>query len=156
MEKTFLEQMLLISIANGASEEQEKALSEVFEVQTIPQWRMIRTWKDEPLYDCMEDIPVGWRRAFGQQMVDELDAILNKYNYADKYVVAQVKEKFGELRWYDCGIPVEASEEYNAWLTKYEELSVQTCISCGEPGIMRNDGWLSPYCNKCYGKAGKH
>jgi hypothetical protein len=112
-------------------------------------WQWIRTWDDEPLYNCLKDLPVGWVKAFGQQMVDELNAILVKYNLVDEYSIAQVKEKFGGLRWYDNFTTVSAAEEYYTWLQKYEDLSVQTCIVCGEPGTMRHTRWISPYCDIC-------
>ena len=52
-------------------------------------------------YSCtwMDDIPLGWNIAFGKQMVEELGALLEKYNYQDEYSICQIKEKFGGLSW---------------------------------------------------------
>lgn len=98
----------------------------------------------------LDDMPNGWRKAFGLQMVEELDQLLKKVNYQDKYRISQIKEKYGELRLYDNGVPMEISKEYNKLLYKYEELSRRTCIVCGEPGeIDYKQYWLMPLCNKC-------
>ena len=96
-----------------------------------------------------DDIPNGWNKAFGDKMVDELNDILVKYNFADKYTIVQIKEKFGSLRWYDNGIPKEAHDEFHAWLNKYEGFSYDTCISCGKPSTHTTTGWIVPLCDNC-------
>ena len=100
------------------------------------------TWWDE--------IPVGWAKAFGEQMCDELLEILNKADYVDEYQIVQIKEKFGGLRWYDNGVPDIVWDEYKDWLDKYEELSFKTCIFCGEPATQMTTGWILPVCDYCY------
>ena len=97
-----------------------------------------------------DDIPTGWAKAFGVQMCDELLEILKKGNCVDDYRIIQIKEKFGALRWYDNGILPSISDEYNAWLRKYEDLSEMTCIVCGEPATHTTRGWIMPVCQKCY------
>ena len=61
-------------------------------------WLQIRNvWTNEKLDDeftWLDDLPEGWRKAFGLQMVEELDQILRKANYQDKYKIAQIKEKW--------------------------------------------------------------
>ena len=99
------------------------------------------TWAD--------DIPYGWRLAFGDQMIEELDQLLRKYNFRDEYRIFQIKEKFGELRWYDDGFPQEGYEEYQDWICKYEGLSSRTCINCGKPAIGLTKGWIMPLCKDC-------
>ena len=56
-------------------------------------------------YTELDEMPKGWRLAFGDQMVEEIDQELRKYNYVDKYRITQIKEKYGSLRWYDNGSP---------------------------------------------------
>ena len=79
-------------------------------------------WTGEPLedydyeYTWADDISLGWRMAFGDQMLEELDQLLKKYNFEDKYRIVQIKEKFGGLRWYDNGFPEEGHKEYTDWL----------------------------------------
>ena len=100
-------------------------------------------------FTWMDDIPLGWNIAFGKQMVEELGALLEKYNYQDEYSICQIKEKFGGLRWYDNGFPTEGYEEYKKWLDKYEELSYKTCIDCGKPAKYFTRGWITPICEDC-------
>ena len=100
-------------------------------------------------FTWMDDIPLGWNIAFGKQMVEELGALLEKYNYQDEYSICQIKEKFGGLRWYDGGFPSEGYDEYSEWLDKYEELSFKTCIECGKPAKYFTKGWIMPICEDC-------
>lgn len=57
--------------------------------------------------------------------------------------VCQVKEKFGSLRFYINS----ASDECFKIISKYEELSTKTCEECGEPGQLRQGGWLATLCD---------
>ena len=106
---------------------------------------------DDYNYECTwaDDIPNGWRLAFGDQMIEELDQLLRKYNLRDEYCIVQIKEKFGGLRWYDDGFPEEGYEEYMDWLCKYEDLSFKTCINCGKPAIGFTKDWITPLCKEC-------
>lgn len=47
-------------------------------------------------FTWLDDLPEGWRKAFGLQMIEELDQILRKVDYQDKYQITQIKEKW---RW---------------------------------------------------------
>lgn len=117
-------------------------------VRNVFSGELISHKNGEP-YSYLDEIPKGWRIAFGEIMVDELNDILVKYNFADKYRILQIKDKFGGLRWYDSGVPEEAANDYNLWLDKYEELSYNTCIYCGEPATHMTRGWIVPLCNEC-------
>ena len=116
-------------------------------------WLQLRNfWTNEKLdneFTRLDDLPEGWRKAFGLQMVEELDQILRKANYQDKYKIAQIKEKYGVLHWYDNGVPGTIYEEYSQWMDKYEKLSKKTCIMCGKPGKLTNSGWIMPLCKDC-------
>ena len=61
-------------------------------------WLQIRNiWTSEKLdseFTWLDDLPEGWKKAFGLQMVEELDQILRKANYQDKYKITQIKEKW--------------------------------------------------------------
>ena len=100
------------------------------------------TWAD--------DIPDGWRLAFGDQMLEELSQLLKKYNIEKDYSIVQIKEKFGGLRWYDNGFSEKGSKEYFNWLHKYEKLSSYYCIKCGKKGKMREGYYIIPLCDKCF------
>ena len=97
----------------------------------------------------LDELPEGWYAAFGLQMCEELRNILIEGDYLDKYEILEIKEKWGRLTWYDCGVPDSIADKYDGWLAKYEKLSEVTCICCGEPGKMVTRGWLYPICKKC-------
>ena len=110
-------------------------------------------WTDEidPDYDYtytwLDDMPNGWRLAFGLDLVDEIYQELVKYDFVDKYRIIQIKEKWGGLRWYDNGVPHD-SKVYDI-IRKYEEMSFKTCIKCGKPATRISTGWISPFCDNC-------
>jgi hypothetical protein len=86
-------------------------------------------------------------------MINELNDLLVKYDFFDKYRITQIKEKFGGLRWYDNGVPEKMYDEYNEWLEKYEALSEVTCIHCGKAGtIDYKQYWLEPLCKEHKGE----
>lgn len=65
--------------------------------------------------------------------------------------VDQVKEKFGELRFY-TGNEIYAVSDI---VSKYEDLSHNVCELCGKAGTMRNDGWMVVLCDECIEKRRK-
>lgn len=98
---------------------------------------------EEIEYTLLDDMMPGWRKAFGEQMCEEIRNILIQYNYLNEYRITEIKEKFGMLRWYDNGSPKEVIDIIN----KYEGISAKTCILCGQPATQISKGWISPYCN---------
>ena len=71
-----------------------------------------KTWLDE--------IPRGWAIAFGEDIIREINDELVKFNFVDEYKIVQIKEKFGELRWYDDGSPRgRLSENYKVVEKKF-------------------------------------
>lgn len=92
--------------------------------------------------DAMSD---GWRKAFGIDMCEEIRIALG--DYVEKYRITQIKEKYGELRWYDFGAPEGVEEIIN----KYTKLSRKTCIICGKPATRVSIGWIMPFCDECGG-----
>jgi hypothetical protein len=65
---------------------------------------------------------------------------------APQVVVMQVKEKFGELRFY-----VDGGDEYIIGLiTMAESMSRRICEICGNKGKNRNDGWITTRCDSCH------
>ena len=93
----------------------------------------------------LDDMPEGWRIAFSEQMCDEIQKELERVNFVDEYRIVQVKEKFGGLRWYTGGVPINSKLDDIA--RKYEYLSEETCIECGRPATYRTLGWICPYCD---------
>lgn len=117
-------------------------------------------WTDEIIenYDpeCdgtyLDDMPKGWKIAFGERLCEELREALIKDNYLNDYRISQVKEKYGSLHWYDNG----ASEEVCKIIDKYEEISYHTCCICGAPATKISNGWICPYCDECFDKYHKN
>ena len=109
-------------------------------------------WSGQPLgyeFTYLDDMPEGWKHAFGLQMCEDIRRVLVKANYLYDYRVAQVKEKFGTLRFYDCGAPSSIYRELQDAIDKYEEMSARTCIRCGRPATKISLGWISPFCDEC-------
>lgn len=57
-------------------------------------------------------------------------------------VAAQVKEKFGGLRFYVNG----ANEEHYNYILFAENMSYRTCEVCGSPGKLYTQGWHTTLC----------
>ena len=97
----------------------------------------------------LDDIPVGWKIAFGEMMCEEIKQELVRCNYLNEYRILQIKEKYGGLRWYDNGTPIGCKVQ--EIIDKYSVLSENICIICGKPDVpLTNNGWLSPFCKKCF------
>jgi len=101
-----------------------------------------------PTFTELDNMPTGWRKAFGIQMCKEIKHALKKINCLKEYRIMQIKEKYGSLRWYDAGNNAEIQNIIN----KYEEISARTCINCGKPAEYISRGWISPYCENCIDK----
>lgn len=95
-------------------------------------------------YTELDAMPEGWRKAFGIQLCKELKEALGKDIV--NYRIAQIKEKYGELCWYDFG----GNDKTFDVISKYETISANTCIKCGQPGKLDFDGWILPLCEEHY------
>ena len=115
-----------------------------------------RDRNDEELKDyayswtLMDEIPRGWRIAFGELLFDELKKECERVNYLNDIRLIQIKEKGGGLRIYTNGEPEDSN--INDIIEKYSLLSENICIKCGKPDVsMVNDySWVSPYCLDCW------
>lgn len=87
---------------------------------------------------CGSWIQPGWFN-----LVVELDKQLAQLH--PDYVIDQVKEKFGGLRYYVSGVD---SELGNQLITDAESKSYQICDQCGAPGqkCVINEMWLATRC----------
>ena len=59
---------------------------------------------------------------------------------------AQVKEKFGGLRFY----MTYSTDEIFGLISEAEALSCKTCEECGKPGEERSGGWIHTLCDYCH------
>ena len=120
-------------------------------------------------YTELDSLPDGWYKAFGLDICKEIQealeeaqrknpdggyeesAITTKYDsdkiipYPEGYLIVEIKEKFGSLRWYDNG----ATQKVHDIIAKYERLSEGICIKCGKPAVWESTGWISFFCDDC-------
>lgn len=85
----------------------------------------------------------GWRRRRDR---GELTADDPETEEELQVVAAQVKEKFGGLRFYTHG----ASPRINGMISVIESLSHRTCEDCGVPGTQKSGGWIRTLCEPCH------
>ena len=106
------------------------------------------TW-DDYMYEFTEldNMPPGWRTAFGEQWASEVQEAINKLpkNEQDKVRIMDLKEKYGVL----CQYFSHYTDELNEVINKYTRLSQYTCIHCGAPATKISTGWISPWCDTC-------
>jgi hypothetical protein len=110
-------------------------------------------WRGERLksYDftMYDDVPPGWKRAFGKIMLEEYRDTLIRNRFLQKFQWVQVKEKYGTLRLYSESAPREVLDLES----KYDYISAFFCISCGRMNApMLTGGWIEPLCEACYNK----
>ena len=104
---------------------------------------------ENPNYDyqwtMLDDMPDGWRLAFGKQLCDEIQEQYDKLSDEDKekFYLFQVKEKFGGLRIYTSSYKKSIEEI----IQKYSQLSEKICIVCGKPATYISKGWICPWCD---------
>ena len=122
-------------------------------------------WENtEEIESCwMFELPDGWYD-IGAQMCNELMMALGVY--VDDFVILQLKEKFNQIRlywrWVSRIYSDSESEEmhiiYNTIeniLSKYAEISYNTCTVCGKPATKWTNGWIAGYCDSCYERMNK-
>ena len=110
----------------------EKILDRLFPYPAYTEWDSLKQYQ-------------GWYKAFGQELLDEIYHQLKKEGLLYKFRIYDIKEKFGVLEIYTNRI---SNEVYNI-ISKYRNLSWDTCIYCGKPSEVYTTGWISPYCEKC-------
>ena len=86
-----------------------------------------------------------WGRIIDDARVRELEAKM-KAEHKSVPRAAQIKEKFGGLRFYVGS----ASKEQHEMIWYTEALSNRICEVCGARGRHRPTGWIKTLCNKHY------
>ena len=113
-------------------------------------------WSGEKVEDYdytwteLDALSEGWREAFGELLCEEIQEELEKFDYADEYSIAQIKSKFGEMRWYDNGCPDKC--RVHEIIENYAAISGYICEACGELDVPSTDGWIMPVCKECIKK----
>lgn len=135
-------------------------------VEKYPFLRIKDLWQstDEDNYETcwmVNDLPQGWINAFGDQMCEELLVALGQY--VDRWIILQVKEKWGLMVIYYhfdvYGLSNEEIAKVNKVeklvsdiIDKYDEISYHTCAYCGASATRKTKGWILPICDKCFVK----
>jgi hypothetical protein len=71
-----------------------------------------------------------------------LHTLLSRDN--PNYFIAQIKEKFGGLRYYIGG----EKTDVEILISEAEALAYQTCEECGRPGVLREEfSWIVTLCD---------
>lgn len=97
---------------------------------------------DNWFYEC----PEGWQELFYNVLVQIKDLLGE-----GTLQVHQIKEKFGQLRFYYelLNVPEENIERIRN-LTEYlERKSEDICIHCGKPAKWYTTGWITYICDEC-------
>ena len=103
-----------------------------------------------------DEIPIGWRDSFFENMCDDLIATLG--NYINEFEIIQLKEKYGSMRlywnWKDENIFTEEqihnlTNTIQDVISKYETISYHTCVRCGKPSTGYTKPWILPVCDEC-------
>ena len=66
-------------------------------------------WNGIPMNDKyahteLDDMPKGWKKSFGKNMCEDIKQLFITSGHKDfikNYRIVQIKEKYGQLRWYD-------------------------------------------------------
>lgn len=98
-------------------------------------------------YTELDNMPDGWRKAFGIMMCEELRDELIRVDDLDRWRILELKEKYGMLRLYDNGH--KADSKIGDIINKYEQISERRCVVCGKPATRVTTGWISPFCDAC-------
>ncbi len=88
----------------------------------------------------------GWFSLL-EDLCNKIDLYLkDKPNMKKEFMVNQVKEKFGTLRFY----VTIYDDQIERYIEEAEARSAETCEVCGKPGkVIKIDGWLSCLCKMC-------
>lgn len=92
----------------------------------------------------LDALPSGWRDLI-LDLCAELRVLLDKYDLVDKYRVAEAKEKWFMLRWYDYLTDgSEMPQDIVDLVMEYEEQSQYVCMLCGD-----DKSSTEPCCTSC-------
>lgn len=80
------------------------------------------------------------------RLCEDLEPLVAEFRAAGghKFEVLQVKEKFGGLRFYVNG----SNDAIHQRILAAQEESFHTCEICGQPGELREVGWIKTTCDE--------
>lgn len=91
----------------------------------------------ESLCDCIQS-HIDWNNARSKKYPELC------YQQIEQVKVAQIKEKFGGLRFYYDG----GNDIISGMVTMAETWASHSCETCGAPGTRRSGGWIRTLCDK--------
>ncbi len=128
-------------------------------------------WRDraeqQGIYNCIPTAGPGW-----EQIIWDCSAVIEKELQAIQHLYpkkllpypAQIKEKFGQLRFYYdtmVDLPVATRNAINCAINNAEIYSGNICEMCAKSGKIRSTnvdgtarGWIKTLCDDCH-KLGK-
>lgn len=84
-------------------------------------------------------------RDWDEERADEIMAVPQRITECVPWInVAQIKEKFGGLRFYYDG----GDEHISGMVTMAESWAHRTCEQCGNKGKQRDGGWIRTLCDE--------
>lgn len=100
------------------------------------------TWNNDfkpvTVDEVLKYVGPGWHPLV-RDLIDEL------FSHGWDGKLGQIKEKFGELRFYLGG---ESSPEIYKAISRAEAKSIRICERCGQPGKRRSGGWIKTLCEE--------
>ena len=125
----------------------EKEIEEAL-VRDFPE--IFRDWHGNPMQTCMAwglDCGTGWASLI-RKLCEDITALGDTQGFR----AAQVKEKFGGLRFYYDG----GDEKIDGMVWLAEHMSYHTCEECGSiTNIGQTKGWIITLCEDCSKKVNK-
>lgn len=106
----------------------------------MSEWKEALLERDTPIVWPAIDCGDGWRPLV-EFLYDECERLGLK--------VAQVKEKFGQLRFYVDGDmePNAKVDEFYQIASVVQQISARICEQCGAHGGPRGGGWIKTLCD---------
>ena len=106
--------------------------------------------EEDYTWTWLNEIPDGWRKAFGWNLISEINKIYFSIapQLREDYYPLDIKEKYGALRIYFSVY----NPSIESIIEKYSKISEKTCICCGAPATKLSKGWISPWCDECFNK----
>ena len=103
------------------------------------------------VHSAVYNLPSGWYLLV-DKLCSDLSVLLDEELKNIKedpeqplFMLLQIKEKFGGLRYYADG---DVDEQMDGMIDFAEALSYTICEECGAPGKLRSGGWMRTLCDK--------
>lgn len=120
-----------------------------------PFWKSRNVWTGKFLgyaFTWYDDIPQGWRIAFGEQLSKDIKKagkkarlrLGKKVPWNELLSWQEIKSKYGALCLY-----ASAADEIFDVIRRYELLSIGYCENCGKPARYVTGGWVMYLCENC-------